>query len=234
MLRREFLMKATRYNHKQASLGGWYASQRLDTLRVFWDGGLSRGVPIIEVPWAGVIDPKNKYCKTTVDNLATGLWDKRGEPVNAPDAMLNTLPPLMLDGMLSWVGQEWDFAVFSSPHPDNFLLEGCIDNRDMFHVMCADKCRTFLEARNRELGGGFLRVQDGATFEEELLCLANTFDYGNTYLLQQTKLPETDYTAALTRLFKASVAAGNKGIILRSPNSQWEPQQVKNVLWYVE
>jgi hypothetical protein len=232
MLKREYLMKATRYDAKRHKIGGWYVSNLLSTLRLFWDGGLSRDIPVVEVPWAGVIDPKNKGIKPNVEDLATGLWDKRGEPVQAPDAMLNTLPPLMLDGKVSWGKDDWDFAVFSSPHPYSFTSDGHIDNADMYHVMSSEKCKTFIETRNRELGGGFLRVQDGATFEEELICLSRTFEFGNTYLLHQTKLPESRYQDTLTTLFNRAVKQGSKGLVLRNPQSQWEPQCVRNTLIY--
>ena len=56
--RREFLQLADRYDPRKHDVAGWFVSEKLDGTRCFWDGGLTRGLPTEQVPWASIIDPK--------------------------------------------------------------------------------------------------------------------------------------------------------------------------------
>src|SRR4030042_5487979 len=97
MQRREFLMLANKY--KREKIAGWWVSEKLDGTRAFWDGGVSRGVPTSQVPWANTVNPKTGESKK-VKTLATGLWSRYGNPIIAPDWWLNQLPTCLLDGEL--------------------------------------------------------------------------------------------------------------------------------------
>lgn len=243
MMSREFLMMPQKYK-PGTKVSGWYVAQNLDGVRAFWDGGVSRGISIYEVPWAGVIDPETERPRRDIFKEATGLWSTSGLPILAPDWFLNLLPPLMLDGCLwaGWGNQKlcedicecgtqgslWykmEYAVFSTPHPSNFAFDGFIKNTQMFCLMSASKIMNFIEKRNKELGGGMMRVQDGSTFEEELACLRNCFDDDRVYLQCHKKLPEESAEKAL----KTELKKG-KNLILRDPLSQWIPQITKSML----
>ena len=76
--------------------GSWLMSEKLDGMRAFWDGGVTRGMLKSQVPWA--------YCKKdarlrTIPR-ATGLWSRYGGVIQAPDWWLDRLPNIMLDGEL--------------------------------------------------------------------------------------------------------------------------------------
>jgi hypothetical protein len=71
-LRREFLQLADHYDASKSKVAGWFISEKLDGTRCFWDGGVSRGVPTEEVPWASVIDPKTGKKKAKIKPVATG------------------------------------------------------------------------------------------------------------------------------------------------------------------
>ena len=82
---REFLQLAETYVAAKHGVGGYFLSEKLDGTRCFWDGGLSRGVPTEQVPWASLIDPKTGQKKTKIKPVATGLWSRYGNPIIAPD-----------------------------------------------------------------------------------------------------------------------------------------------------
>ena len=86
-----FLMKAQTFREDKIDLtrSRWFWSIKLDGMRCFWDGGVTRGR--VDVPW----------CKGYV---STGLWSINGKVIHAPDWFLNQLPKrIPLDGEL-WAG----------------------------------------------------------------------------------------------------------------------------------
>lgn len=93
---REFLMLA--HNFKGEHIGGWYASEKLDGQRCFWDGGITRGMLKADVPWANTA--KDERYRNT--QYATGLWSRYGNPIQAPGWWLDKLPAIPCDGEL-WV-----------------------------------------------------------------------------------------------------------------------------------
>ena len=102
--RREFLQLADHYDRAKHDVAGWLISEKLDGTRCFWDGGLSRGLPTDQVPWASITDPKTGKKKAKIKPVATGLWSRYGNPIMAPDWFLNQLPCVPLDGEL-WAGR---------------------------------------------------------------------------------------------------------------------------------
>ena len=96
--KREFLMLAHTYDEEKHgdSVIGWYMSEKLDGIRAFWDGGISRGIITFEVPWANTL--KDSRLKRIP--VATGLWTRRGKVIHAPKWFLDQLPPFPLDGEL--------------------------------------------------------------------------------------------------------------------------------------
>jgi len=95
MAKREFLQLAHNIKSKD-NIGGWWYSEKLDGHRVFWDGGISNGIPKIQVPWANN-DKDERYLD---QQIATGLWSRYGNVYHAPDWWIETLPPCPLDGEL--------------------------------------------------------------------------------------------------------------------------------------
>ena len=87
MAKREFLQLADHYDPAKHNVAGWFISEKLDGTRCFWDGGLSRGLPTEQVPWASIIDPKTGKKKAKIKPIATGLWSRYGNPIIAPDCV---------------------------------------------------------------------------------------------------------------------------------------------------
>ncbi|MCK9460622.1 MAG: hypothetical protein M0R80_13370 [Proteobacteria bacterium] len=97
-MKREFLMLAHKFTDDP--IGGWFCSEKLNGMRAYWDGGISRGLKKIDIPWANT-DKDERYKDYQV---CTGLWSRLGNVLHAPDWWLDTMPQMPLDGEL-WIGR---------------------------------------------------------------------------------------------------------------------------------
>jgi DNA ligase-1 len=100
MAKRTFVQLAHKYSDR-SFIAAWYMSEKLDGMRCFWDGGITRGMIKSEVPWANCA--KDDRLKNV--EVSTGLWSRLGNVVHAPDWWINHLPKVPLDGEL-WRGHE--------------------------------------------------------------------------------------------------------------------------------
>lgn len=100
MNKREFMMLAKDYSEKE-DISGWFVSEKLDGMRVFWDGGTSRGLDAREVPYANTA----KDARFVERPIATGLWSRYGKVVHAPDWWLDGLPVGPTLDMELWMGR---------------------------------------------------------------------------------------------------------------------------------
>jgi hypothetical protein len=167
MAKRELLQLADHYDPSKHDVAGWFVSEKLDGTRCFWDGGLSRGLPTEQVPWASIIDPKTGKKKAKIKPVATGLWSRYGNPIIAPDAFLNLLPCCPLDGEL-WAGRgdfqlcrsicggdtpdsrfmdKIVYAVYSSPPLASVFATGEIKNTNMVQAMDFLACEHWIRHR---------------------------------------------------------------------------------------
>ena len=99
-MKQEYLMLGQTFKPGKHNIAGWFLSEKLDGMRAYWDGGLSRGLPASEVPYANCV--KDYRLKTLP--IATGLWSRTGKVIHAPDWWLDDLPNIPLDGEL-WLGR---------------------------------------------------------------------------------------------------------------------------------
>jgi len=100
--------------YKDHDIRGFWLSEKLDGVRAYWDGGVTRGKRLDDVDFwqrARVIDLRvggvrsrtgeSSISKRLKDRLATGLWSRYKKPIFAPSWWLNHLPPgVPLDGEL--------------------------------------------------------------------------------------------------------------------------------------
>lgn len=255
--RREFLMLAKKYRPDKDTVGGWYISEKLDGTRVFWDGGLSRGCPTIEVPYANVTDPKTGKLKKKIKPEATGLWTRYGNPVIAPDWFLNQLPAMPLDGEI-WAGRgnfqlcrsicagdtpgpDWDkaeFAVFGSPPLNMVFSKGTIKNANMKMNLLYINVELWIRRRDPGLLEDYVCLEsdgDKIPFDYELTTLNDALpSNGVVYLHKQKKLPLNVKEAhqAVERELLAVLKRGGEGVMLRDPDSAWIPKRVPTLLKY--
>jgi DNA ligase-1 len=250
--KREFLMLAHEYSPAKHDVSGCYVSEKLDGTRCFWDGGVSRGMPTVDIPWANIRNPKTGGLKKKIKPLSTGLWSRYGNPIIAPDWWLNQLPCLPLDGEL-WAGRgnfqlcrsicakdipgdAWksiEFAIIGSPPLDSMFADGLINNHNMTLEVSLEKVKRWLGARPASIRHDLRFLQFGMTFEEELAILRSAVpSEGNVYLLKQKKLPATNAGAAVEEELSRVLDTGGEGLVIRNPDSIWTPTRSHDVLKY--
>lgn len=255
MKRREFLQLAHTLNDKH-KIAGWYVSEKLDGSRCFWDGGLSRGMPTIEVPYASVIDPKTGKRKAKIKPVATGLWSRYGNPIMAPDWFLDLLPPCPLDGEL-WAGRgnfqlcrsivagddpdprfdQITYAVYGSPPFGHVFLGGEIKNSNFHCEINGDKVRLWCEWLDIKHKKRFTNTKfyPSGDFEGELDFLRTMIPRNKPVRLHpQIKLPDTEEPARkqLEIFLQDVVDDGGEGVIVRDPKAAWIPKRSHSILKY--
>ena len=242
--RREYVTLAKRYSNQD--IGGWLMSEKLDGFRAIWDGGISRGVQIKNVPYASKVSPKSGKPKAHVDREATGLWTRYGNPIYAPDWFINKLPCVPLDGEL-WAGRgnfqtcrsvcstlepdeaRWadiQYAIFDTPPLETFLSSGLIKNA-VTEVAIDRKSLLFAKKRKKT---DFTTVKPSATFQERLEKLQEWLPEDDIFLHLHKQLPSTGFEDVLNAELSVVLAAGGEGIILRQPDALWMPKRVSSIL----
>ena len=228
---------------------GWMASRKLDGMRCFWDGGISRGLPKAAVPWANTTTD-DRYVK---EPYASGLWTRYGHVILAPDWFLNLLPVgTMLDGEIGCgrgtfqdttsivksltQDERWDrvcYRVFDSLTPGTVLQERLIeDDPRNYHVFIRNADKWAIDRG--------ATVYNNLTFEVEYKVLSDMYPtvdgWGDTSLpialVQQHKL-SYDYDkawATLRRMMEEEVALGGEGMMVRHPTARYETERSHYIL----
>jgi len=239
---REFLMLAkTLDSDNYSDVVGWYMSEKLDGMRAWWDGGLTKGMPAEEVPFANT--EKDDRLKEKV--IATGLWSRYGKVVRAPASWLDSLPPYSLDGEL-WTGRhQWEYVisivkkhkgndanwakvayrVFDCPPINAVLADGTINNTNFQKV--------FSGAMNFKSNLNIRQVIENTPFN---LCYnyLRSIDFSNSPIVvhEQETLP-LNVEAVKLRIeekLEDVCLLGGEGLMLRDPNSIWIPKRMKQLL----
>ena len=251
-MRREFLQLADTYNPDRHKIGGYLVSEKLDGTRCFWDGGVSRGIPTDQVPWASLTDPKTGKRKAKIKPIATGLWSRYGNPIIAPDDFLNSLPACPLDGEL-WAGRgnfqlcrsicggdepdlrfhRISYAVYSAPAIPYVFATGEIKNPNMVCNLDFGAIEKWLMPR---LLPGYGWVRTPATFDDELMFLREYLEVQNdrVFVHKQVRLPENEEEAraAVNEFLNKVLEQGGEGCVIRDPLSSWKPKRHRGLLKY--
>jgi len=254
MARREFLQLAKKFTLGKDNPAGMYISEKLDGMRVFWDGGVTRGVETVNVPWANINDPKTGNLKKKIKPISTGLWSRYGNPIMAPDWWLNRLPQMFLDGELFAgrgnfqtcmsitkkdvpVDAAWHdvrFAVFGCPTPAAVFQPGEIKNPQMHLDMNQMDVMKFVQSRaDAGVLEEFVHKPGMFTFEQELQFLQASLPQDDLCYLHRHILLPNDQSAAenqMNAFMDFVLGEGGEGVMLRQPNSIWTPKRVKTLL----
>ena len=94
----EFVQLAQTFKPGKHSVKGWYISEKLDGMYALWDGGISKGLPIADIPYANTL-------KGSTDTIATGLWSRLGNVIHAPHHWL--IQAGLTDTQFPVVGEIW-------------------------------------------------------------------------------------------------------------------------------
>lgn len=220
-MKREFLQLAFSFVPGKHNIIGWFASEKLNGMRCFWDGGVSRGKFAKEIPWA---DEERIP-------IATGLWSRNGKVIVAPNWWVDDLPPYCLDGELWTEGgfqhlmsvvrrfsptPDWkdvSFKVFDSPMPHNVFREGFRN----------------LTSTNPLNAKGLVN----GVFRDVVKALEAETWKGNVSVLKQIQVEES---SDVERFLDKVVDKGGEGLVLRDPNWIWLPERSAKCLkmkpWY--
>lgn len=227
-MNREFLMLA--HNIRPSDkIAGWFASEKLDGIRAFWDGGYTRGMPTTDVPWANL--------DKTVRPYSTGLWSRYGNVISAPGWFLDKLPAILLDGEL-YIGpgmfqtvssvvrrhepdDRWKqirYAVFEAPGFYSVFKDGQIKNTNFKKIIDSAACAKIYAQLPRSVG-----------------VATDVFNYLQDQwddCVPQHKLPNTEDAARerVDELMAEIHLKKGEGLILRNPRSYYDPVRTRHLL----
>lgn len=255
-LRRELLQLGEPLNLLKHLIASWYISEKLDGMRVLWDGGITRGLRTEDVPWAGLRDPKTGLRKAKIKPIATGLWSRYGNPVMAPDWFINGLPTCPLDGEM-WAGRgkwsgclsavrkdkavdaQWkhvQYATYSSPPLSQLFATGEIKNSQMWCDINREQVEEFILKHVEKFGSDYKSVDPGATFAQELSFLSAYVPTESDFLYvhRQVRLPKNEDAARAAALsfVEGVLEKGGEGAIIRNGSEIWIPKRHYGMLKY--
>lgn len=246
MAKREFLQLCQQYNPTKHSVNGWYLSEKLDGMRCFWDGGISRGK---RAPWAN--DTKDN--RLINPPVGTGLYSRMGKVIVAPEWWIDMLPPFPLDGEL-WMGRgrfqeltsivkrldgesDWEdveYRVFDSPPLDTIFADGTVEVRYGAQKYSRRFSGIMSWIQSNTVKGRFHTLLS-RPYEQVLEYLKNNVkETENLIVHPQTRLPFSTPKAReiIEELLDKVVATGGEGVILRSHWEHWEAARSHHCLKY--
>ena len=242
--KREFLMLSHPLNPTKHKIGGWLASEKMDGIRCFYDGGITRGLLKSEVPFAN----HSKDERFVDPPRCTGLWSRYGNVIHAPDFFLDQLPAIPLDGELfagrgSWqtlstivkrlvpdvdAWRSVSYNVFDIPPYQSLFATGTINNPNFskrFEITelmpwARPRFKTEPNFRDFETTYNQLMIHFGCKLYQD--------SCPNLKVVPQVKL---DQQGNYEEYIQEVLSFGGEGLIIRNPRSYWEPkrshQQVK-------
>ena len=235
MAKREFLMLAQK--RKDQDVIGWLESEKLDGMRCFWDGGITRGMLKADVPWANT-DKDFRYRDT---QYSSGLWSRYGNVLHAPKWWTDVLPKIFLDGELytkredrqnlmsivkklipteSWI--EVFFNCFDSPPIESIFAMGEINTTNFKKNM--KDCLNFVNKHKNEL---VATIDPGTQFSVVYSVLKYFCIGGRAIALKQEPIESLEL---LNQKLLDISCEGGEGLVIRNPSSVWVPQRSKNLL----
>ena len=250
MPKREFLMLAHKLDEAKFCVAGAYWSEKLDGKRAFWDGGVTRGIPKSEIPWANHARDE-RYRDPPI---ATGLWSRYGNVIHAPDWWLDGLPIMPLDGELYPnklddakyrqdlmskinkivpVNNDWEqvaLYAYGIPNYAEVFRPGQVRCPNYtYEFTDADEIWMHRTAIDRAIQFDYWpNTEKRLTFEQEIWVLKNQLVDCNCNIVKahfQEKLPYATCDAELWLALKLEeiVECGGEGIIVRAAVPKWEP-----------
>ena len=232
-MKQEYLMLGQTYKPGKVSPAGWFISEKMDGIRCFWDGGISRGLMAETVRYANTIKDVNPQ-------KATGLWSRTGKVIHAPDWWLNHLPDFPLDGEL-FLGRGKFQSTYSivakyTPTKDWDLIDYRIFDSPPYH--------TFLTPRTIKVRDYEFQVENGCGYPDDGVKTTWTFEmvwgwlqrqqFENevVQLTEQIRLPFDHFDAVkvMDQFLDLIVTKGGEGVILRKAVSFWVTQRSHSLL----
>lgn len=237
----EYLMLAQTFKPNKFSMAGWFISEKLDGVRAYWDGGLSRGVQASKVPYANTV--KDHRLKHEV--MATGLWSRTGKVIYAPNHWLDELPNIPLDGEL-WLdvhrfqeltsivstkdgSKDWcevKYMVFDSPPFLKMFADRKVKVRD-YEFEIRDAMHFYNNLQNDYMSPTIKSASIQWNFEMVQDWLDRKLNSNVAQLLPQLRLPFNHHEAIkqIDNILETFLEVGAEGVILRKAESFWKPER---------
>jgi DNA ligase-1 len=245
MSKRQFVLLAYKYEPRKHFIANWFMSTKLDGIRCFWDGGLSRGLYCDQIPWANV----EKDYRLLSRPKASGLWSRLGKVIYAPNWFLDQLPNFPLDGELWCPSGTWQmlssivkqhnpnehdwhkvvYSVFDSPPLNAVFSNGIIDIPNFKKVF--NGIDHWINERMKTVDLNPFTGEQSFQFMYEKLLLR--YEQNSAYNIHpQIELPYKDYQEALESKLKEVINDGGEGLIMRAPFSIWTPERSHSLVKY--
>lgn len=240
---RRYVQRADKYDHQNIS--SFSASEKLDGVRCMWDGGISRGLSYMEVPYCN----KAKMGRFVSSPIAKGLWSRYGKPFNAPDWWLDQLPKVCIDGEL-WAGRgefqfvtgvvkrieirdwEWErikFKAYALPTYRYWLADGRINDSVHIDLKLKDAYKWALH-KAEETGTRIIAQPQIWRNGQKIL---QQYENNSVYsVVEQTKLSNCISTCKrdIEPMMNRILAEGGEGLMFVDPEHYWLPEDVKYLL----
>lgn len=236
-MKRHFLQLAHTYT-EGISIGGYYCSEKLDGMRAFWDGGITRGLPCSSVAFANT-EKDGRYVTAP---KSTGLWSRYGKAIQAPDWFLDSLPKIPLDGEL-YAGRGNFQSLMSTvkdlnPGPGWRNVTYMTFDTPPYHVVFGDG-----EINETNFKKKFVGLRAKLNWPSTSLSGAPQFRQVYHYLFEleennvfkvhmQYELPPmtVDAVKLMNEYLDHVISEGGEGLILRHPTAGWIPGRVRTCL----
>jgi DNA ligase-1 len=220
--KRLFLMKAHKKTTGHNITPDWTWSIKLDGIRAFWDGGITRGRE--DVPFA-------------FGEFASGLWSINGNIIHAPDWFLDQLPKVPCDGEL-WAGpgnfqlvssyvrkqvpidEEWEaikYMVYDFPGLADVYCPSKMLTLATLKVDCTPSLHQYMMNAASERYKDFLISAPLPTnINGHAICRSNVCDYVD-------QMPVPSYRFIMDSVMPKLLENKHEGIVFRHRDLTWTP-----------
>lgn len=232
MDKRTYVALGNVFDPKKHNVNVRYVSRKLDGMRFFWDGGISRGLLAEQVPYANIEKDFIKLAKPR----ATGLWSRYGKVITPPDWWLDQLPEGQpLDGELYTERNQLQIILgtaktFTPDHEKWRNMKAMVFDAPAYH-------RFWSQGRIYENNHSAIFGPEVQEFIEKRLKLSpfvpKTADFLDVYRILRDKLVQTDHIKLVEQheggdwrdLFDEEISLGGEGVVFREKFNPWVPRR---------
>lgn len=224
-------------------IAGWYCSEKLDGVRSFWDGGITRGMRVEDVPFAN-LDNKDHLVD---QHYATGLWSRYGNIQHAPDWFLDGMPKIPMDGELYLgrkrfeetvsiirshaSGDRWmgiTYKAFETLSFNDVFQVGMVNNPNMSKLIGSDVLPWVL-AQAEKHGVKVLDRRQFITQVKLLELFVPNNDITSRHVQMELNRKESIAKVQVNEMLSEVLAGGGEGLIVRNPMATWIPKRCNHI-----
>lgn len=221
------------FNPKKAGLAGNLVSEKLDGQRCWYDGGITVGMKIKDVPWAGRDARKQEW-------ISNGLWSRLGNKIHAPSWWIKQLPTVMCDGELFAGYSHRQYLMSAIKAEDGSTnwknVKYMLYDTPPVKRMLSERTVTY--SGKKQLISGCIQWADrvasvsyGAGFKSRLTWLKEHVQENDVVKIHaQYEVPFGDSKQFIDQMLERVLAAGGEGLIIKLRDSLYECCRSHNCL----